>query len=149
MLRDPKPLPRFLFLLCRDRLEDMRLMYDTAADSSSILSHDFVDPFYDSLPWFRLIGRYISHLLDYLFLFVMETKVWVVFFRSFVYLSNLLYGVPLEQKVPIVSESGDVQGHLVIGIQQCTGTVLTFLFCLIIQRNPPLYRNLTLNHSQR
>ncbi|XP_068687799.1 kinesin-like protein unc-104 isoform X4 [Montipora foliosa] len=80
----------------RDRLEDMRLMYDTAADSSSILSHDFVDPFYDSLPWFRLIGR------------------------SFVYLSNLLYGVPLEQKVPIVSESGDVQGHLVIGIQQCT-----------------------------
>lgn len=80
----------------RDRLEDMRFMYETAAESTSKISFDGVDPFYDSLPWFRLIGR------------------------SFVYLSNLVYGVPLEQSVPIVSESGDIQGHLDISIKQCT-----------------------------
>ena len=32
-----------------------------------------------------------------------------------------MYGVPLEQAVPIVSESGDIQGNLSINIQQCTG----------------------------
>ncbi|XP_078380660.1 kinesin-like protein unc-104 isoform X2 [Oculina patagonica] len=80
----------------RDRLEDMRFMYDTAAESNNKISFDSVDPFYDALPWFRLIGR------------------------SFVYLSNLVYGVPLEQAVPIVSESGDIQGNLSINIQQCT-----------------------------
>ena len=37
------------------------------------------------------------------------------------YLSNLVYGVPLEQAMPIVSESGDIQGNLSINIQQCTG----------------------------
>ena len=49
-----------LFQLCRDRLEDMRFMYDTAAESTSNISFDSVDPFYDSLPWFRLIGRYVQ-----------------------------------------------------------------------------------------
>lgn len=34
-------------------------MYDTAAESTSNISFDSVDPFYDSLPWFRLIGRYV------------------------------------------------------------------------------------------
>lgn len=48
-----------LFQLFRDRLEDMRFMYDTAAESTSNISFDSVDPFYDSLPWFRLIGRYV------------------------------------------------------------------------------------------
>lgn len=46
-------------------------------------------------------------------------------FRSFVYLSNLLYAVPLEQKAPIVSDSGDIQGHLVINVEQCTGISIT------------------------
>lgn len=80
----------------RDRLEDMRFLYDTAAETNSKISFDSADPFYDSLPWFRLIGR------------------------SFVYLSNLVFGVPLEQTVPIVSELGDIQGNLSINIQQCT-----------------------------
>lgn len=80
----------------RDRLEDMRFMYDTAAESNTKISFDAVDPFYDALPWFRLIGR------------------------AFIYLSNLVYGVVLEQSVPIVSESGDIQGNLSISIQQCT-----------------------------
>ena len=48
----------------------------------------------------------------------------ISFSRSFVYLSNLVYGVPLEQSVPIVSESGDIQGHLDISIKQCTGRAL-------------------------
>lgn len=46
----------------RDRLEDMRFMYDTAAESNTKISFDTVDPFYDALPWFRLIGRYVSFL---------------------------------------------------------------------------------------
>ena len=33
-----------------------------------------------------------------------------------------MFGVPLEQTVPIVSELGDIQGNLSINIQQCTGT---------------------------
>ena len=44
----------------RDRLEDMRFLYDTAAETNSKISFDSVDPFYDSLPWFRLIGRYFG-----------------------------------------------------------------------------------------
>ncbi|CAH3041179.1 unnamed protein product [Porites lobata] len=80
----------------RDRLEDMRFMYETVAETAGHISFDSVDPFYDSLPWFRLIGR------------------------SFVYLSNLVFGVPLDQSVPIISESGDIQGHLTLSIQQCT-----------------------------
>ena len=35
-------------------------MYDTAAESNTKISFDTVDPFYDVLPWFRLIGRYAS-----------------------------------------------------------------------------------------
>ena len=39
-----------------------------------------------------------------------------------------MFGVPLEQTVPIVSELGDIQGNLTISIQQCTGTdSLTFV----------------------
>lgn len=37
-------------------------MYDTAAESNTKISFDTVDPFYDALPWFRLIGRYVSFL---------------------------------------------------------------------------------------
>jgi len=42
-----------------------------------------------------------------------------------------VYGVPLEQAMPIVSESGDIQGNLSISIQQCTGigsVTITILF---------------------
>ena len=38
-------------------------------------------------------------------------------FRGYVYLSNLLYPVPLEHRVSIVSEKGDVMGYLTIAIQ--------------------------------
>lgn len=51
------------------------------------------DPFYDRFPWFRMVGR------------------------SFVYLSNLLYPVPLVHKVAIVNERGDVKGYLRIAVQ--------------------------------
>jgi kinesin family protein 1 len=37
--------------------------------------------------------------------------------RSFVYLSNLLYPVPLVHKVAIVNERGDVRGYLRIAVQ--------------------------------
>ena len=43
-------------------------------------------------------------------------------FRSFVYLSNLLYPVPLIQKIAIVNEKGDVKGYLRVAVQAVVGT---------------------------
>ena len=37
-------------------------MYETVAETAGHISFESVDPFYDSLPWFRLIGRYVSTL---------------------------------------------------------------------------------------
>ncbi|XP_074046838.1 kinesin-like protein KIF1A isoform X2 [Macrotis lagotis] len=83
----------------RQRLDLMREMYDRAAEvpSSVIEDCDNVvtggDPFYDRFPWFRLVGR------------------------AFVYLSNLLYPVPLVHRVAIVSEKGEVKGFLRVAVQ--------------------------------
>lgn len=41
--------------------------------------------------------------------------------RAFVYLSNLLYPVPLIQKVAIVNEKGDVKGYLRVAVQAVVG----------------------------
>lgn len=41
-----------------------------------------------------------------------------LFFRAFVHLSNLLYGIPLVQNVAIVSDRGEIVGYLKIGVQQ-------------------------------
>ncbi|XP_077439620.1 kinesin-like protein KIF1A isoform X6 [Vanacampus margaritifer] len=51
------------------------------------------DPFYDRSPLFSVVGR------------------------SFVYLSNLLYPVPLVHRVAVVSEKGDVKGFLRVAVQ--------------------------------
>ncbi|XP_074172325.1 kinesin-like protein KIF1A isoform X4 [Rhinolophus sinicus] len=51
------------------------------------------DPFYDRPPLFSLVGR------------------------AFVYLSNLLYPVPLVHRVAIVSEKGEVKGFLRVAVQ--------------------------------
>lgn len=40
----------------RARLEDMRFMYETAAESTAV-SFESGDPFYDEFPWFSLVGR--------------------------------------------------------------------------------------------
>ncbi|XP_017346764.2 kinesin-like protein KIF1A isoform X5 [Ictalurus punctatus] len=83
----------------RQRLDLMREMYDRAADipSSTVDDCDHAltggDPFYDRFPWFRLVGR------------------------AFVYLSNLLYPVPLVHRVAIVSEKGEVKGFLRVAVQ--------------------------------
>ncbi|XP_051554488.1 kinesin-like protein KIF1A isoform X7 [Myxocyprinus asiaticus] len=83
----------------RQRLDLMREMYDRAAEvpSSAIEDCDHMmsggDPFYDRFPWFRLVGR------------------------AFVYLSNLLYPVPLVHRVAIVSEKGEVKGFLRVAVQ--------------------------------
>ncbi|XP_039084492.1 kinesin-like protein KIF1A isoform X9 [Hyaena hyaena] len=83
----------------RQRLALMREMYDRAAEvpSSVIEDCDNVvtggDPFYDRFPWFRLVGR------------------------AFVYLSNLLYPVPLVHRVAVVSEKGEVKGFLRVAVQ--------------------------------
>uniref|UniRef100_A0AAY5KV33 plus-end-directed kinesin ATPase n=1 Tax=Esox lucius TaxID=8010 RepID=A0AAY5KV33_ESOLU len=83
----------------RQRLELMREMYDRAAEvpNNSIEDCENVmtggDPFYDRFPWFRLVGR------------------------AFVYLSNLLYPVPLVHRVAVVSEKGEVKGFLRVAVQ--------------------------------
>uniref|UniRef100_A0A9J8BFA5 Kinesin family member 1Aa n=1 Tax=Cyprinus carpio carpio TaxID=630221 RepID=A0A9J8BFA5_CYPCA len=83
----------------RQRLDLMREMYDRAAEvpGSALEDCDSVltggDPFYDRFPWFRLVGR------------------------GFVYLSNLLYPVPLVHRVAIVNEKGEVKGFLRVAVQ--------------------------------
>ncbi|XP_064808707.1 kinesin-like protein KIF1A isoform X5 [Oncorhynchus masou masou] len=83
----------------RQRLELMREMYDRAAEvpNSTIEDCENVmtggDPFYDRFPWFRLVGR------------------------AFVYLSNLLYPVPLVHRVAVISEKGEVKGFLRVAVQ--------------------------------
>lgn len=103
ILNDRHILIAYLFLYCvihcRQRLELMREMYHNEAELSptspdyNVESLTGGDPFYDRFPWFRMVGR------------------------SFVYLSNLLYPVPLVHKVAIVNERGDVRGYLRIAVQ--------------------------------
>ena len=57
------------------------------------------DPFYDRFPWFRLVGR------------------------SLIYLSNLMYPVPLLHRVAIVNEKGNVQGYLRVAVQAVIGNL--------------------------
>ncbi|KAM4739231.1 kinesin-like protein KIF1A isoform 13-T13 [Anableps anableps] len=89
----------------RQRLDLMREMYDRAADvpNNTIEENESVmtggDPFYDRFPWFRLVGR------------------------AFVYLSNLLYPVPLVHRVSIVSEKGEVKGFLRVAVQAISGAL--------------------------
>lgn len=46
-------------------------------------------------------------------------------FRAFVYLSNLLYPVPLVHRVAIVSEKGEVKGFLRVAVQAISGKIRT------------------------
>ncbi|XP_028264844.1 kinesin-like protein KIF1B isoform X6 [Parambassis ranga] len=83
----------------KQRLDKMREMYDRAGELASNNQEDVEgtltgnDPFYDRFHWFKLVGR------------------------AFVYLSNLLYPVPLVHRVAIVTEKGEVRGFLRVGVQ--------------------------------
>ncbi|XP_067448049.1 kinesin-like protein KIF1B isoform X8 [Thunnus thynnus] len=83
----------------KQRLDQMREMYDRAGEMASNNQEDSEgsltgnDPFYDRFHWFKLVGR------------------------AFVYLSNLLYPVPLVHRVAIVTEKGEVRGFLRVGVQ--------------------------------
>uniref|UniRef100_A0A8C9U4Y5 plus-end-directed kinesin ATPase n=1 Tax=Scleropages formosus TaxID=113540 RepID=A0A8C9U4Y5_SCLFO len=85
--------------LNRQRLGQMREMYDRAGEMASSNQEEGEgtltgsDPFYDRFHWFKLVGR------------------------AFVYLSNLLYPVPLVHRVAIVTEKGEVQGMLRVAVQ--------------------------------
>ncbi|XP_063292259.1 kinesin-like protein KIF1B isoform X15 [Pelobates fuscus] len=87
----------------RLRLEQMREMYDRAGEMASHVpdESDTVingsDPFYDRFHWFKLVGR------------------------AFVYLSNLLFPVPLVHRVAVVSEKGEVRGFLRVAVQAIAG----------------------------
>lgn len=50
--------------------------------------------------------------------------------RAFVYLSNLLYPVPLVHRVAIVSEKGEVKGFLRVAVQAISGK---FIFMMLSQ----------------
>ncbi|XP_041129445.1 kinesin-like protein KIF1B isoform X15 [Polyodon spathula] len=114
--RDPRPFPRTVVAVevqdlkngathywslekLKQRLDQMREMYDRAGEMASSIHEDNDnvltgnDPFYDRFHWFKLVGR------------------------AFVYLSNLLYPVPLVHRVAIVSEKGEVRGFLRVGVQ--------------------------------
>ncbi|XP_031987327.1 kinesin-like protein KIF1B isoform X14 [Corvus moneduloides] len=83
----------------KQRLELMREMYDRAGEVASGTQEEpestltGSDPFYDRFHWFKLVGR------------------------AFVYLSNLLYPVPLIHRVAVVSEKGEVRGFLRVAVQ--------------------------------
>ncbi|XP_053136731.1 kinesin-like protein KIF1B isoform X9 [Hemicordylus capensis] len=84
----------------QDEMEDFddeAFVDDTSSDAGteegSDLFNDGHDPFYDRSPWFILVGR------------------------AFVYLSNLLYPVPLIHRVAVVSEKGEVRGFLRVAVQ--------------------------------
>ncbi|XP_065506177.1 kinesin-like protein KIF1B isoform X5 [Caloenas nicobarica] len=83
----------------KQRLDLMREMYDRAGEMASNAQDDGEstmtgsDPFYDRFHWFKLVGR------------------------AFVYLSNLLYPVPLIHRVAVVSEKGEVRGFLRVAVQ--------------------------------
>ncbi|XP_017599506.1 kinesin-like protein KIF1B isoform X22 [Corvus cornix cornix] len=83
----------------KQRLELMREMYDRAGEVASSTQEEpestltGSDPFYDRFHWFKLVGR------------------------AFVYLSNLLYPVPLIHRVAVVSEKGEVRGFLRVAVQ--------------------------------
>ncbi|XP_023195181.1 kinesin-like protein KIF1A isoform X6 [Xiphophorus maculatus] len=62
-------------------------------------SSEGLDPFYDRSPLFSVVGR------------------------AFVYLSNLLYPVPLVHRVAIVSEKGEVKGFLRVAVQAISGAL--------------------------
>ncbi|XP_063064961.1 kinesin-like protein KIF1B isoform X6 [Engraulis encrasicolus] len=117
--RDPRPFPRTVVAVevqdlkngathywslekLKQRLEQMRQMYDRAGEMASTNQGaeeggegplTGSDPFYDRFHWFKLVGR------------------------AFVYLSNLLYSVPLVHRVAIVTEKGEVRGFLRVGVQ--------------------------------
>lgn len=46
-------------------------------------------------------------------------------FRAFVYLSNLLYPVPLVHRIAIVNEKGEVKGFLRVAVQAISGKIRT------------------------
>ncbi|XP_026872109.2 kinesin-like protein KIF1B isoform X10 [Electrophorus electricus] len=114
--REPRPFPRTVVAVevqdlkngathywslekLKQRLEQMREMYDRAGEMASSNpegsegSLTGSDPFYDRFHWFKLVGR------------------------AFVYLSNLLFSVPLVHRVAIVTEKGEVRGFLRVGVQ--------------------------------
>lgn len=65
------------------------------------------------------------------------------FSRSFVYLSNLLYPVPLVHRVAIVSEKGEVKGFLRVAVQAISGTIETPCVYIINKSHAILFNCIT------
>lgn len=63
-------------VICRQRLEQMREMYDRAGEMASTNQEDGEgsltgnDPFYDRFHWFKLVGRYVTQRQEKIYVFV-------------------------------------------------------------------------------
>ena len=100
-----------LCVVHRQKLDNMRRLHETAYHHdteipASSLGLSGGDPFYDRHPWFRVIGR------------------------SFVYLSNLLVPISLVHDVAIVSDKGEVKGHLTVSVRFMSGECVCVCVCV-------------------
>ena len=110
--------------LYRQRLELMREMYQNEAEVSPSspdpqTSKDInlnADPFYDRFPWYAILQFYKVVKITKYFFFRFR-----LVGRAVVYLSNLLYPVPLIHRIAIVNEKGDVRGYLRVAVQAILG----------------------------
>ena len=46
--------------------------------------------------------------------------------RAFVYLSNLMYPVPLIHRLAVVNDKGDVKGYLRVAVQVILGKIIKY-----------------------
>lgn len=78
----------------------------------------------------------VSHLLTWLFVIFLlfHSLSFCVLSRAFVYLSNLLYPVPLVHRVAIVSEKGEVKGFLRVAVQAISGKARILGFTIVENR---------------
>lgn len=90
--------------------EQSQLLFGCFAVLCSVVqSSDFYQMWHVSLVWFLLM------------LFFPFYSLFGFPCRAFVYLSNLLYPVPLVHRVAIVSEKGEVKGFLRVAVQAISG----------------------------
>ena len=92
----------------------MRDMYNNIPgfQADEILPED--DPFYDPAPWFQFVGR------------------------SYIYIKNLLFKVPMEYSTPIFSEKGEIKGQLHVEVSpfQTTTELVQPTWLKLTRRDP-------------
>ena len=99
-------------------------------DSSSSFSYAGGDPFYDRFPWYVFMKKVLEAISITIYLLLFQTRVHLklnIFLRfrmvgrAYVYLSNLMYPVPLIHRLAVVNDKGDVKGYLRVAVQVILG----------------------------